>query len=271
MVDSEAGARPQSGLTNADVVYEILAEGGITRFMPVFGSQDSDIVGPVRSLRWYFASLAVEHNARLIHVGGYADAYQMAMVLGINRMDDLQGTGVFWRVNRNQGAPWQNLYTSTARSRALGNDAGWGQLSTLLFREQPPLGDALRNDISIVYNFGYQVAYRYDAQTTSFPRFINGRPHLDQTTGEQYGPENVIVQLVDTWDLRGDPEKRVDMELTGSGDAYYFRDGVVVKGTWHKPSLAARTDFLDNESRPMAFRPGQTWIQLVPISGSVRY
>src|SRR3972149_5624180 len=135
----------------------------------------------------------------------------------------------------------------------------------------PASGDPLKNDISIVYNASYQVSYRYDAQTNSFLRFMNGRAHFDERSGQQYGADNVIVQIVDTWPLRGDPEDRVDMELTGSGDAYYFQDGVAVKGTWHKPSLAARTDFLDNESRPMAFRPGQTWIQVVPISGSVRY
>ena len=125
MIDNHPYARPESGLAQADIVYEALAEGGITRFLGLFFTQPAEKIGPIRSARHYFIYWADEYNAMYAHCGGYPEAYTAIAATGIADMDDLKGSPGFWR-NSDREAP-HNLYTSTAALRAEADRRGLKQ------------------------------------------------------------------------------------------------------------------------------------------------
>ncbi len=268
MIDNQADARPQTGLGDADVVYEAVTEAGITRFMAIYAHKSPNVVGPIRSARHYFMYWASEYNAIYVHAGSSPQGYDAARSIGIDRIDYTYGEGDFWR-SRDRDAP-HNLYASIGRLRATVTDKGKGQLSSLKLKHEQP--DPQVTEVVIVHPDGYRVAYEYDRATNSYLRFMQRQAHVDVASGLQYNPRNVVVQFVRTWPIPGDDTLRVDMELAGAGGpAYYFLDGRAIKGAWRKDSPTAPTVFRDDSGREVAFNPGQTWIQIVPSESKVTY
>jgi len=273
MVDNHPSARPQSGLPAADVVYEALTEGGITRFMAIFATRSVDVVGPVRSARHYFAWWADEYNALYAHCGGYNEAYAAIVTAGVDEVDDLKGHGGFWRSD--DRVPPFNLYASTAGLRAaaarLGYETDNGSFGGLTFKDTDTRtqGEAAQR-VTLSYPYGYDVVWEYDVAANDYLRFSAGAPHVDMTTGQQLRGNNVVVAFVKNWFMGGDDQQ--DFQLVGSGRAIYFIDGTVGKGTWSRAALDQPTYFLDAAGQPVALnRGGTTWIQVVPVDANVVY
>ncbi|MBI2939176.1 MAG: DUF3048 domain-containing protein [Chloroflexi bacterium] len=269
MVENHPDARPQSGLNRADVVYEVVTEGFITRFLAIFANHDAEVVGPIRSARHYFVALAAEYNAILGHAGASPQGFQAIERTGLVTVDNNFGEGKFYRI-RDRVAP-HNLYTSVGGVRSSASDRGSATLSGIEYKPDAPLRPANVEAIRVTYPDGYYVQYRYDSASNSYLRFMLGQPHVDAYDGAQYRPRNVVVQFVRIWPIPGDDAGRVDMELTGSGPAYVFQDGRVVKGTWVKRSETGPTRFRDAEGQPVRLNAGPTWIQIVHTTGSIRY
>jgi hypothetical protein len=267
MVDNIVFARPQSGLSDADVVYEAVVEAGITRFMAIFGNHDSEVVGPVRSGRHYFMYWANEYNAVYVMAGASPQGYSVAQEIGLPRIDYTYGEGYFWRA-ADRDAP-HNLYTDIARLRTLIPDSKEGRLGSLEFKPDRP--NPTVNTITLTHPDGYRVGYIYQEGDNSYSRYMQREPHVDAYTGVQYHPKNVIVQFVPTWRIRGDTAGRMDMELVGSGLAYFFLDGIAVKGTWRKDSPYSPTLFLNEQGAPVRFNAGQTWIQVAPADSTLEF
>lgn len=270
MVENQIDSRPQSGLDRADVVYEAVVEAGITRFMAVYANNDAEVVGPVRSCRHYYVYWASEYNAIYVHCGASPQGYAALDATGLTSLDDYVGTGSFWRSN-DRYAP-HNLYTGTEQLRNTTTDQGAGWLGGLRFG----LYDAITQDqatteIKIVHPDDYTIVYTYSDQDKVYLRHMEGYPHVDAYSGQQYNPKNVIVQFVEVWRIAGDPEVRVDMALTGQGEAYAFVGGQAIKGSWFKDSLTAPTRYLDEQGNDIVLNPGQTWIQVVPDGGTISY
>ncbi len=199
MVENAEGARPQSGLDKANIVYEVLAEGGITRFLAIYYDQEAEEVGPVRSARPYFVSKSLEHQAIFVHVGGSEEAYnflpnyvhnillaynfiKQESIDDINEFVDFQP---FWRST--DRTPPHNLYTSTINLRKEANKLGYIEM----IKKQEYQFEISRNEkltgretdsIVIPYNRNYTVSYQYQPESMKYIRFINGEPHIDAKT-----------------------------------------------------------------------------------------
>lgn len=275
MVENHPDARPQSGLVKADIVYEALAEGGISRFMAVFVKGEADAIGPVRSARHYFAYLAAEYNATYIHIGASPQGYAALTAVGIPTLDETYGDPGFWR-SQYRYAP-HNAYTSSeliksAMDRGAAGRITPGGLAGFTFRDgKTPVQGEAAEEVSLIYPARYQVEYVYSPEDKAYKRYMQGLPHRDAQTDEHVTAQNVIVQYVDAWLIPGDDKGRLDMEQVGEGDALYFRDGVVTKGFWKKPSYGNHTEWYDLDWNPVQMNPGKVWVQMIPPAGTVTY
>lgn len=272
MIENHDEARPQAGLPDADVVYEALAEGGISRFLALYMTGQPEIVGPVRSTRHYFVYTAAEFNATLVHVGASPIGYAALTATGIRNLNESWGDAGVWRSSR-RAAP-HNAYTTIpeAREYALAKgEVGLGSWGPLQFKDPAATqfgAEASRLFITYVPGGYYTVEYRYDPETNTYLRWMDRVPHRDATTGQQIAAQNVIVQVVP--DEVIDREGRLDLAQTGEGQAFFLLDGVVVPGTWTKADFGSQTFFWDTAGNPMRVNPGgTTWIQIVPRASMV--
>ncbi len=262
MVDNHRDARPQSGLTRADLVYEALTEFNITRFLALYHSRAADVIGPVRSARPYFVLLAREWNAIYAHCHGLPKDLKPIKELGVLDADELLDPRGFWR-DGSRRAP-HNLYTSTQGLRErmkvdTGTPKPWWEFTE--FAAEPVRA------LSVEYDEDYVVSYRLDGD--GYLRFMNGRPHVDRETGTQIKAANVIVQFVPHAVVYEDGGR--ELSLVGEGRALYLLGGRRVSGTWEKKSALAPTYFFDEEGELIQLAPGQTWIQIVPLDAEVQF
>ncbi|KNZ68337.1 hypothetical protein Tfer_3121 [Thermincola ferriacetica] len=276
MVENAPAARPQSGLPKADIVYEVLAEGGITRFLAIYHSQDSDNVGPVRSARPYYIERALEYNALYAHCGGSEDAKKFVKTARVADMDEFgigRRGGAYWRI-KSRKAP-HNLYGDTDKIRQVSLDKGYqAHVRVPGFSFLSP-GEKLHNGLpapEIVINFPRRyslVKYTYDPKKNLYFRYNGGKAHIDNVTGRQLTARNIIIQYTNTKVI--DAEGRLDVQMIGSGKALFFIDGQVYRGRWEKGALRAWTVYRDEQGKEIRLRPGQTWIEVVPSKTRVDY
>ena len=266
-VDNAPPARPQVGLSRADIVYEAMAEGDVTRFSAIFACHESETVGPVRSSRLITLELAPEYSALLADSGGSEGVNAELTNSDIARITHPAFPDAFWRVD-DRFAP-HNLMTSTEaiRQAAAGADEPvTATLPSLSFKEDKP-APAVAN-IGITYSGSVDVGYRYDAGSNSWLRFLGGEPHIDALTGEQIRVKNVIIQYVDISEsgIVEDVGGNVGLAfgLTGSGPVQIFRDGQQINGTWKREGRKQITSYADEAGKPIALNRGLTFIQVVP-------
>jgi hypothetical protein len=271
MIGNSAKERPQDGLSRASVVYEILAEGGITRLMGLYLDNDAQSIGPVRSARHYFLYATAGHGAVYAHCGGSPQALVDLKTMAVQDLDDMRDRGVMWRT-RDRVAPY-NLYTSTANLRYAMDERRWSVREPVPapwgFRDEAASG---RSGASVRIPYpnginGYTVQYDYDADLGMYRRSIDGRPHED-ADGTQINVKTVIVIYVKTWLIPNDKDLRVDMELVGSGKGLCVSDGKTRDITWSKKSKASAFEFKEADGSKLQIRRGNVWVQVVPPPGT---
>jgi hypothetical protein len=269
MIENQEDARPQTGLGEADVVYEALAEGGITRFIALYLTADAAIVGPVRSLRHYFAFMAGDYGADVVHIGASPEGFAWRDAMNMGHLDESAGDPGVWRVRTRP--PPHNAYTNTAADRALLSAQGrqqnrlWGPL---LFNPQAPKGAEVAENISLGFlPWPYRVGYSWDAGQGRYLRSMDGTPHLDAATGAPIAPATVVVQFTEVEAVANDPKLRLDMNLAGgSGHLVVFSDGTRREGTWTKASSRSPTRWLDPHGEPITIPPGPVWVEVLPLN-----
>lgn len=267
-------ARPQSGLSSAGVVYETLAEGGITRYEAVFGDQKPADVGPVRSLRTYFVNWGMEYNAPVVHAGGNADALDLAASLGMKDLNAFTNGDYFRRINT-RFSP-HNLYISGDNLDQLVKDKGFDTQPD--FTPWPRKDDQKADspnatDINIDFSFkDYDVNYKYNPANNSYLRFLRGKEDIDINTNSQIEIKNLIVIYVPTsFGRTRTNEATVIEQLVGSGNAKIFMDGNVTDAKWSKSSPTSRTIFLDVNGGEIKLNRGISWVAAIPTTKSVTY
>ena len=268
MIENQADARPQTGLDQADVVYEALAEGGITRFIALYLSGDASSVGPVRSLRHYFAFFAAEYGADVVHIGASPEGYAWRDALQMGHLDETFGEPGIRRVGSRP--PPHNAYTDTAADRRFLVERGgqqnysWGPL---LFSDGAPLGELQAENISLSFRpWSYRVDYAWNADQARYLRSMEGAPHRDAASGEQIAPATVIVQFAEVDPIPNDPKLRLDVNLAGGGGPLVvFSGGSRRDGTWSKTDPRSASIWLDAGGNPFVIPSGPVWVEVVPL------
>lgn len=259
-IDNIAQARPQSGLDRADIVYEVLAEGGIPRFLAIYSCRQADRIGPIRSARTYFISLAQQFDAVMVHAGGSPQALSMIEQGEIRSLSQFEFTRAYYR-DPERRRP-HNLFTNTSRLANAAEMVGFTSLRDPVgpeFGERQIEGEPAE---TIVVPFPTtRVGYEYSPETGDYLRFMNREPHVDAVTGRQLRAKNIIIQF--TEERVTDQAGRLDITLLGSGRALFFVDGRRVEGTWQRDSENQPFRYEDLNDREFEFRPGQTWVEIV--------
>lgn len=260
----EPDARPQAGLTRADVVYEEKVEGPLSRFAAIFHSTSSN-VGPVRSARSTDLLIAAPLNRPLFAYSGANPTFQ-ARVSSAPLVDVGAGrSGAYWRDGAH-AAP-HNLFASTTGLWAGAPSSPPPALWPFRAAGTAPAGG--QPGTSVAYHFGggvTSVRWEWDEATGRYLRWQGGTPHID-TDFCQAAAENVVIQLVDYVDsgVKDSAGGAIpEAALVGSGTGWVLTGGQAVPMTWQRDTPDALTAYLGPDGQPIAMAPGHTWIALVP-------
>ncbi len=267
VIENSPDARPQSSLSQAGVVYETVAEGGITRFLAVYQDQQPTNIGPVRSLRPYFISWIQEYNnAPVAHAGGSYEALAGVHTYGVKSMNGLN-YGAYFRRAGDRYAP-HNLYTSYDKLAALMTKQHYTtkpDFAQWTRKKDNPLAQPTYPTISIRYSSPlFTAKYTFDTGCDCYNRLIASVPSIERNTNKQIQVKNVVVIATQaTYDTKG----HALLTTEGSGKAYIFTDGGLTEGIWKKGSKQGRMTFVTADGTPIALNAGNTWIGAIPPTG----
>lgn len=269
MIENSPDSRPQSGLYQADMVYEAIAEGGVTRFLASYQESAPDKIGPIRSTRPYYIDFIAGLDGSLAHVGGSPEALQDIKTLGIKDLDEFFNPKAYTRIS-SRSAP-HNVYSDFARLDALNKEKGYTSSKFTGFERKDDVAQTA-TATNITFNLSgpnYNPQFSYDSATNSYLRSQAGAPHKDEQTGKQISPKVVIALVTNK---AYDPDGyHTAYTTTGSGKALIFQDGIVSEGTWSKPDRKASIQITDSNNLPMKLNAGQTWLTAVGSADDVRY
>ena len=279
MIENSDAARPQSGLQDAGVVFEAMAEGGVTRFMALFQDTSPQYIGPVRSLRPYYIDYAAPFQASIVHVGGSPDALSEVTNGSSRNLDQFYNGSYFTRIT-SRDAP-HNVYTSFAELDQLNQSKGYtsSKFTSWARKADKPLAVPTAKTIDLsVSGPDYYSHYDYDSTTNSYARNEGGAPHLDyvsatDTSGVLLKPKVVIAIVVPETQgaLDASGAYYSNYATSGSGVAYVFQDGGVTQGTWTKAGTTDQLLFTDANGHALKLNAGQTWVTLVTDTSQVSY
>ncbi len=282
MVDNDPSARPQKGLSQASCVYEIVDEGGVTRFVAIFGPNiDPPVVGPVRSARPYYVEVAFSFDALFAHHGGSDQAFEAIDYLnsilssnggtGFPDLDQIRTSAPFWRDPAYPG--WRDAFLDTLKTKEFAkknNISLGGGKSPFKFKDDALEGERASAD-TVVLNFSsktYEAKFVYDPSTNSYAKFLAGSPHVDAANNQQVMAKNIIVQITDIANT-GDEKGHMAVRTIGEGKAFFFFDGKVVEGIWKHDSLDTPFLYLDSNGNPIKLNRGLTWVGFLPNEDSL--
>lgn len=303
MMENHLDARPQSGLSDADVIYEAVAEGGITRFLAIYFCQDAKIIGPVRSARIYYVKLLQEYGDYPLygHVGGAntpgpADALGEVRDLGWEGYNDMNQFGVpfpyYYRdydrlpdraTEHTMYAVTSKLWEYAAKKRKLTDvdedGKKWnGNFTSWKFKGAAKTSE--RGSVSKI-NFGfwskfdadnYNVIWTYDKETNTYKRTNGGQPHIDKNTMKALTAKNVFVIFADESSANdGYPGGHLLYDVVGTGKGLFFQDGKAIKGTWRKSKEEARMKFFDEKGQELSIVRGKVFVEILPTGNQVKY
>jgi hypothetical protein len=276
--------RPQAGLDKADVIFEHYAEGNLTRFTAIFLSHDAEKVGSVRSGR--LLDLEIPAMFRSIFAfsgvsGGVKQKMRDSDIFGQIISPDFghaigsQGNAPFYRIPQEGKAIEHTLFTDTPTLWQYAADklgySGRQEIKGWVFSKEPPPGGQPATGLSIPYAAGSIVSeYTYSAQGY-FLRSVTGEPHREEQSGEQLHFNNVIVLYahhIETdimEDTHGGGHYSVQIQIWGEGPVRIFRDGQMFDGKWVRPERWDLVRFVDGNGNPVPLKPGNTFIQMVPL------
>ena len=273
MIENSIWARPQAGLSQAGVVFEAIAEAGITRFLALYQDTAPNNVGPIRSARPYFIRWNMAFDAGYAHVGGSPEALADIKKWDVRDLNQFYNAAYYHRIS-SRAAP-HNVYTSIHDLNKLEVAKGYDTSKFTGFarkakawrpKNQPITAGSINLNIS---RATYNVHYSYDPKTDSYPRSEGGAPHIDSNNNKQIKPV-VVIAIVVPYRLESDGYHSI-YDNIGSGQAFIFQNGQVIKATWQKKSSQSQLTFKDSKGKTVQLNPGQTWITAVSNANQVTY
>ena len=280
MLNNLKQALPQCGVTQADLIYEAPAEGGITRMMAVFQSVEGvGNIGTVRSARTYYVELADALDAIYLHAGGSPGAYTSIKEWGVSALDCVNGPyegTLFWRDRER----WQNagmehsvftsgqviteLFPTYSRLRQTLRE---GYENPLRFTDDgTPSGGESARTLSVKFSNYKTGVFTYDPERGQYLVEEYGEPYVDGNNGEQVAVTNVLVLFTDVSRIPGDTAGRLDVRLTGSGTGFFACGGKYIPITWSKQSHSAPLLFTTADGQALTFGVGPSYINIVDDS-----
>ena len=258
VIENSPDARPQSSLHQAGIVFESIAEAGITRFLAFYQDQTPQIIGPIRSLRPYFVDWIATFDASIAHVGGSAQALREAKQLGLKDIDQFFNAGSYWRAT-DRFAP-HNVYSSFKLLDDLNESKGFTEsdFEPFMRTEDRDTRTPIATQINVgISSFTYNSSYTYHAPSNTYKRSQGGAAHRDRESNKQLAPSTImVIRVPSTIEADG----RYQYDLVGSGKFTAFRDGRVFAGTWSKDSRKSQFEFTTKQGSDFLFSPGQAWV-----------
>lgn len=271
-IENSPEARPQTNMQMADVVYESVTEGGITRFNAIFQSQSPDTIGPVRSARLSDLYIVPEYNALFVFSGASSTVNARVKKAGI---DDLsEDAGISYPFSRSSSRPRpHNLYLSLAKLREESVKRKMDQTQSLAgftFERVSSEPTSVITSVSIPFSPANKVEWTYDAANKTYLRVNGGKKFMDAATNKQISARNVVVLWAQHKTASHDKVGSTTYEivLSGSGQCAVFRDGQRFDGTWATDGTKPPS-FKSQDGTLIKLSPGNTWFQVIQPSVNI--
>jgi len=267
IVENSAAARPQSGLNAADIIYETVAEGGITRFVALFQNGNAEKIGPIRSARPYFLDISKEYNLPFAHCGGSAEALTEIRNENLLSLNEFAYASTYWRDNtsKKRKAP-HNLYTSTEKLTELIKTKNYIKEPTVKLKFDKVYWDSDKltptTEVLLKINKSYSTSYTYE--NGLYLKSMAGKSAINKEDDTPLTTKNIVVQFT-SMKLQADGY-RLDIDLVGQGDGYVISNGKSVKMHWSKKDSNSQTLLTDEAGTELPLNPGNTWWNIVDKS-----
>jgi len=263
MIENSPEARPQSGLKDAGMIFESVAEGGITRFLVLYQEAKPALIGPVRSVRPHFASWVAAFDAGLAHVGGSDIALGKLRSGQIKDLDQFFNSAAYYRAS-NRAAP-HNMYTSAEKLFQLSTSKGWSSSNFTSFKrskKEAPLQTPVAKTITVPVSTGlFAVNFDWDPATNTYLRSQGGAAHIDREGG-RIAPKVVVVLQV-PHDVIRDSNNYSYPNVIGSGKAWLFQNGSASEINWAKSADNQQIKLTDATGVEVELNAGQTWFSAI--------
>lgn len=273
MINNSKKALPQCGIGQADIIYEILAEGSTTRLMALFtDTTDAGAIGPVRSLRAYYLNIMRGYGAICTSAGGSTEADNMVRNLGYNRINGIAGYGAnyFYRDTwRKDNRGYEHSLFITGENLLKAAEACGFETTTedkdhgLTFTDEPfTAGDAAEQIVIYFYSGGKTTTMSYSAADGYYTGYQQGYDMVDGNTDALIPFENVLILFADSAVIDGEGHMRV--QTTGEGSGYYARDGRMIEIKWERDDDTSDYAYYDTDGNPITFGVGKSYIAIIP-------
>lgn len=289
VINNIRAALPQFGISQADIIYELETESGITRLLAVYSDlANVGSIGPVRSARTFFNNIALSHDAVLVHCGGsqfalngnYSDNGDT--ISNWQHINEQSYGSYFFRdyTRYNSGYAWEHtLFTNSENLLQALSDMGYdttyegdGYDHGLTFAEEPELTGDAANKVTVTFRGTKTTTMEYDTETGLYKASQYGSAWMDAGVGEQLSFRNVIVIHTPQYFRSDAYYSRSFYTLSGSGEGHFFCDGKVIPITWHRDALRGSFTYTLEDGTPLTLGVGTTYVGVVDSSrGSVSY
>ena len=277
MLDNNVKARPQAGLNEAYLVYEIIVEGGETRLMACFKGVNLEKIGSIRSSRHYFLDYALENSAIYVHFGWSPQAQSDIYKYKVNNINGISESGKsFWRV-KTKSAP-HNVVTNTEKILEIAEKKKYTTVSEApsvlnYVTEEVVLEQGeIANKIVIPYSTSNKVSYIYNPETKMYVRYFNNKKQTDWNTEEDVTTKNIIITKARNYTLKDKENKgRQGLENIGELEGYYITNGQVIPITCTKENRTSQTKYEDMNGNEIEVNDGRTFIQICPLDSKITF
>jgi len=284
MLNNLKKALPQHGVSQADIIYEVPVEGGITRMLGVYQSVENvGWIGSVRSSRTCFLELALGHDAVYLHAGGSPDAYNKISAWSVTALDCVNGSyegTLYWRdKDRIKNAGFEHsVFTSGEKILKY--------FPTYSFRKEhkdnyayemgfvddgtPAAGETAQT-ITVRYSDYKTGVFSYDAEKKLYMITEYKKPYIDGNSGDQVGVTNVIIIKTSVKRIAGDTAGRLDVDLISGGEGWYANGGKLVPITWSKADRNSQFIYTAEDGTPLVLGRGATYVNIIPLANDISY
>lgn len=277
MIDNHIDAMPQAGLLEADIIYEIIVEGGESRLMLILQNEDLDKIGPVRSSRHYFLDYALENDAIYVHYGWSPQAQSDISTLGVDNINGIyESANSFWRV-QDKYAP-HNAVTSMENIMEIADRKGYRvekekeNVLNYVIDEVNLEDGKIADTVTIPYSYSNTVKYKYDADSKEYVRYSRGEKQVDWDSEKPITTKNIIITKARNSTLNdGSGKGRQTLDNVDTLDGYYITNGKAIEITCEKKSRSGQTVYKDMEGNEIEVNDGKTFIQICPINADVEF